>query len=42
MCGLNAEDYKKLKDSTGLNEEELEDRYQVFFLFLVCYKRINS
>jgi len=33
MCGLNAEDYKKLKDSTGLNDEELEDRYQVFFLF---------
>ncbi len=29
-CGLNAEEYKKLKDSTGLSDEELESRYQVF------------
>ena len=29
-CGLNAESYKKLKESTGLSDDDLDSRYQEF------------
>jgi hypothetical protein len=34
-CGLSAEDYKKLKDSTGLSDDDLESRSGRFKAFYV-------